>query len=373
MTDSEGHPWFPKKSRPSGDLGGPFYTRKVRVTDASHLHLNVINDSSTRKESTNAYILPSPNDNIVDANGNLRTSAFPDYSSSDEELEALGSTAVSLCNPVNPVFDASTAFAELFRDGLPTISGLQFLKERSASSVGSEFLNYQFGILPIIGDVKDLAKSIKTREAVLKQLRRDSGRLVRRSFEFPIEREVVQESTSSGSVQTNLDTTFFKSTPLGIRSKQVRITRKRWFAGAFTYHLPDSSEFGGFSRMALEAEKLFGVIPDPADLWNLIPFSWTVDWFVNVGPILSNLSNLAKYGLVMPYGYMMENTIVEYSYTLNAPSLKLGKPGPYTLVISDETKKRVKASPFGFGVTWDSFDTTQVAILAALGLSKSPF
>lgn len=374
ITDSEGHPFFPKEKRPEGDIGGPFTTRSIQVVDASHRHMRGEKVSGTilyRHE--NGLVLPSPFDSIVNVNGVFNTANFPNYASSDSTLNALGATAISLCNPVNPIFDASTAIAELYRDGLPTITGLSALKGRNLSSIGDEFLNYQFGILPLINDIKDLGKAFKSQGAVLKQLRRDSGRLVRRSFEFPTSKSVVSDTSSAGSLSTTFPGSFYTGTNSGTTKKQVIVERSQWFSGAFTYYLPDSSEFEGIVRMGLEADKLYGVVPDIADLWNLIPWSWAVDWFVNVGPVLQNLTNWAKYGLVMPYGYMMEKTTVKYQYTFTPNSFSGPGASGCTLTIVDETKKRVKASPFGFGVTWDSFNTTQLAILAALGLSRSPF
>lgn len=371
ITDSEGHPFWPKNSRPDGDVGGPFKTRKVYVSKVSSTPYNGrVTTSLIDRVHQNGYNLPSPYDAIMDSANQFRQSAFPEYCSSEAKLRALGATAISLCNPVNPVFDASTAVAELVRDGLPTITGMQALKDRRASSIGGEYLNIQFGIKPLISDIKDLATAMRTQDKVLRQLRRDSGRQVRRSYEFPMTREVVDTKVSNpGAISSSLS--GFGTPPPGTTTRHIIVEKRQWFSGAFTYYLPDSDELGGLARFAAEADKLFGVAPDIADLWNLIPWSWLVDWFVNVGPVLSNLVNYAKYGLVMPYGYMMEESIVKYQYTFS-PSSSSSFPVKGTqLEIVDHTKQRVQASPFGFGVTWDGFSPGQVAILAALGLSRS--
>lgn len=374
ITDSEGHPWFPKKSRPEGDIGGPFKTRKIYVSYMSHKDLHSATSAFTVETNhLGGYAIPSPSDSIVTLANVLNEGKYPDYSSSDNELNAAGATAISLCNPVNPVFDASVTIAELYREGLPSVMMLKAFKDRSLSSLGDEFLNWQFGIKPILDAVADLQKSLKTQDQVMKQLRRDSGRQVRRSFEFPTTRQVVSDTSNTGAVNTSVPNAYWQGVSLtGITRKLVTVEKTRWFSGAFTYHLPDTDVANGLARMALEADASFGIVPDLETLWNLIPWSWAVDWFANVGHNLNNLSNMAKYGLVMPYAYMMEHTIVKYEYTFT-PNSGILKGGPISLTILDETKKRVKASPFGFGVSWDGFDTTQLAILAALGLSRSPF
>jgi hypothetical protein len=150
ITESEGHPFWPRKSRPDGDVGGPFKTRKVYVRSANSCPRNgQTQNSFIKRIHTNGYLLPAPYKGIVDAAGQLAVGNYPDYSSSDETLNALGAEAISLCSPVNPVFDASTAVAEIIREGLPTITGLQLLKDRRASSIGGEYLNYQLGSNPL--------------------------------------------------------------------------------------------------------------------------------------------------------------------------------------------------------------------------------
>jgi hypothetical protein len=123
-------------------------------------------------------------------------------------------------------------------------------------------------------------------------------------------------------------------------------------------------------RDALRAKKLLGIIPTPSTLWNLAPWSWATDWFLNTGDVISNLTDWATDGLVMRYGYMMEHTIVRDTYTLTKPGLS--SPGvrvqPLTLVT--ETKMRRKANPFGFGLTWSGLSPRQTAIAVALGLTR---
>jgi len=51
-------------------------------------------------------------------------------------------------------------------------------------------------------------------------------------------------------------------------------------------------------------------------------------------------------------------------------SVKLGVPVECGAIRLKETKERVTASPFGFGLTWDGFTPYQMAILAALGVTR---
>jgi predicted RNA methylase len=88
---------------------------------------------------------------------------------------------------------------------------------------------------------------------------------------------------------------------------------------------------------------------------------------------LHNLNAFAANGLVMRYGYMMEHTIVKHTYSHVGPSGITGKPDMTVppLVLVTETKKRIGANPFGFGVDWNGLSSFQLSIAAALGLSRS--
>jgi hypothetical protein len=148
-------------------------------------------------------------------------------------------------------------------------------------------------------------------------------------------------------------------------------SKQQWFSGAFSYGMPlNSTSRGGMTSLAEKAKKLFGISLTPDVLWELTPWSWAVDWFTNTGDVLSNLSDAVSLGLVMHYGYMMEHTLHSYTYTLDGcthegKSIQLA---PVTLAV--ETKKRMHANPFGFGVSWDSLSPFQLSIAAALGISR---
>jgi hypothetical protein len=257
-------------------------------------------------------------------------------------------------------------------EGLPTVIGLQAAKKPGAKSASGEYLNYEFGIAPIISDFKSLGSSFLQQEKILGQLARDSGKQVRRRFEFNIQPDQIVSSTETPNSQvfTNASNAWYSPAQgTGTLVRVVKKNTRRWFEGAFTYHLAESEGINKIVRRAQEAERLYGLSPDLADAWNLLPWSWLSDWALNTGDVIQNFVSASQFGLVMPYGYMMEETIVEYQYTLKGLSIPWA-PSEVSLRYSDTIKKRVQASPFGFGVTWDGLNTFQKTILAALGISR---
>jgi hypothetical protein len=119
-----------------------------------------------------------------------------------------------------------------------------------------------------------------------------------------------------------------------------------------------------------KARRIYGLTLDPEVLWNLAPWSWFADWFVNAGDVVSNISDLSFDGLVMRFGYMMEHSIVADEVRLGGSSFSGGTSLDTTIWLVTETKQRIRASPYGFGLTWESFSPRQLAILAALGVTR---
>jgi hypothetical protein len=154
----------------------------------------------------------------------------------------------------------------------------------------------------------------------------------------------------------------------------TEVTTKTWFSGCFTYHLnlgntlPDK-----MARHAAEARKLYGVELTPATVWNLAPWSWAVDWEGNVGDVLHNVSRFAQDGLVMRYGYIMQEKTCVATSILDPGGRLTGSPDkPLTLTVTAKSKVRRRATPFGFGFDMTALTGRQSAILGALGIARGP-
>lgn len=286
----------------------------------------------------------------------------------DTALKAFGTLAISETAPTNPAFSIATALGELKKDGLPHLPEL--LKDRTdlARKSGSDYLNIEFGWLPLIRDVKDFAYAVKNSRFILDQYIRDSGRRVRRRFSRPPIIDTAPTQYSGGFVA-----------PTTVNwSGQGTLDESRetwyWFSGAFVYHIPaDDTFIGEFRRMESLANHLLGTRLTPAVLWELAPWSWASDWFLNIGELLNNISVLGTDGLVLHHGYAMRQQTVTSKYRLwTTPSGQIGK-GTSVLVGDDiitQYKRRVRANPYGFNVDFEGLSGRQLAILAALGLSR---
>lgn len=284
---------------------------------------------------------------------------------STSELDSFGSTAIARSAPTNPAFDLSTSLGELVSDGLPSVVGAQSLRERAkvARSAGGEYLNVQFGWLPLLSDLRSFAKTVKNSHQIMDQYRRDSDIKIRRAYDGP-----TYELTKFGEYG-NMYTVPVNTYGPGFVEETIR--RRQWFRGAFKYHIPVADDtIGKFQQWVSMSDHLLGWKVTPETVWNIAPWSWAADWFTNTGDIMANISNLGRDGLVMQYGYSM----AERSRRIRMAADFYARYGQHVHVTRDiihEYKQRRPATPYGFGVNLSTLSPKQVAVIAALGLSRT--
>lgn len=336
----------------TGSVGGPFYLFKRTYTTVT-----------PRVFNSNIYVGPA-----------VYTSRAAGWSKNlprtivkvtDAELASFGTHAIASCDPTNSVADVATAGGELVFDELPRLPGLAMreatriarrsrAEKREIGATGGEYLNVQFGWLPMVSDVRKFAYAVKHHAEILDQYQRDSGRKVKRTYELPT---TVTSSNDVGNM-SDIDSNTTVSC-----SQYNTLTKRTWFEGAFRYSIPIGNDpITRIRRYAKLADKLLGVEIDPETLWNIAPWSWAIDWVTDVGDITHNLVSFLLDGNVMQYGFAMCHQTLDVK--------TFATSGSYRLFYTDEIKQRLPASPFGFNTDWGSFTPRQLAIVAALGISR---
>lgn len=296
---------------------------------------------------------------------------------SDAEATLVGQRAILNTSPTSPQANAATFIGELFL-GLPQMVGAALWKERlhDYRAIGSEYLNIQFGWIPFLNDLRKAAASLRDASAILTQLQRDNGRMVRRRFRFPVGVSSNYEELGNAYVPYRSAPTYVESpTPKVQLSKVTRTERELWFSGAFSYSLPVGDNLlDKFREYEAKTNVLLGTRVTPEVIWDLAPWSWLVDWKLGIGTALGSASMFSEDGLVIRYGYLMERNLTEVTYSQpSAVYSDFGDRVPATfLTLRSETKKRRRATPYGFGVDLGSLSDSKWAILAALGMTRGP-
>lgn len=364
------------RAQTGGDIGGSFFNQKKfaiahSAGDKTLLGegINTNNGNWERMQYTGPVFAVNPTDD-----------KYPTYVPGD--LNAKGATAISRCKPTNNVVDLSTTLGETIREGLPHLLGQATWKPKTKAArraAGDEYLNVQFGWLPLVSDIRGASYALANAHRLIEAYERNSGKQVRRRYEFPVEQ--TESTVDLGPRDAELFTGQYKpgvifdvSKPQPHLIRTTKFYRRTWFSGAFTYHLPNSyASREWVARYQAQAQHLLGLELTPSTVWNLAPWSWAVDWVSNLGDVINNISDWSSDGLVMRYGYIMEHTLQTVTYSLDGPTRfkPYGSVFASSLTFTLETKRRQPASPFGFGVSFNSLTSRQKAIVVALGLSRS--
>ncbi len=362
------------------DTGHPFQT-ELRTLSVSHPRVHIANNHPlfSGRQFFNG---PLVNNGIF--------GEIPDW-----DKVHYGTIAFNKTYPTKSVAGMATFLGEL-KDGLPDMLGSNLYKlinknaffgKNPASgvgkSLGSEYLNFQFGWVPFVADLKKMLYVVLNSYEIIKQYKRDSGRVVRRKYHFPDSSTTDSNNNRVTYAATGpLDAEYFRRKGDGgsqdyydSSSAGYTITRNfasYSFSGAYSYYLNMNDEFmGRMEKYSQLANKLLGLRLTPDVVWALAPWSWLADWFSDIGISLENATALSNDGLVMRYGYLMRKST---NITLvHADKYQFNNADFYNIntVRTTVRKERVKApTPYGFGLQPSDLSDKQWSILAALGMTN---
>lgn len=289
-------------------------------------------------------------------------------------MNGFGATGIARALPTNPLSGMGQFLGELRQ--LPQVPFKDWKKKarkfKSLARNGSnEYLNIQFGWLPFVKDLRDFAKVTRNSAKIIDTYARNSGKHIRRRSTVSKDRvtDVGTPLTWVGAPAVPTNLVISNGTQTRTTVTETSIT----FSGAFTYYLPEgNSTSAKMRRFEALANHLYGVRLTPDLLWKLAPWSWAADWVGNIGSVIHNWSAFANDGLVMHYGYVMVRKTVTESWVGVNLKLLTGPPANATDILVTETKQRVRATPYGFGLNPSSFTGKQWSIIAALGISRAP-
>lgn len=239
------------------------------------------------------------------------------------------------------------------------------------NDIGSDFLNYQFGWKPLIKDVLDAFKAAKNADKMLRQLARDNGRPVRRGGKIDVVTVLNESSSTQGYFTQPTMVSYLYGPAAQTRTIEDVTTTEFRFAGRFRYYIPigNLSPIEHEHRIRQLARMVDGARFDPYLAYQLVPWSWLVDWFSNLGTVINNIVADAEDKLVADYAYVSAHKVRRRTTTVTGTFVT---NGPFSTSVTEvwETKERLQAYPYGFGLTYPDLNPVQIAILAALGITR---
>jgi len=295
-----------------------------------------------------------------------------------------GTRAIGNCAPTNGYLDLAVTLAELKREGFPRMGealsngiarGVDIQKSLGIGS--KEYLAWEFGMKPLLSDYLKSIRTFADYRTRMNDFVQGSGKLLHRTYTFPIERTSTTYPAASGYLTplspSSSASGMFVGSSTGTCLRSSVTTVSRYFSGAFTYYYPEGESLLALGKQAESLlNQLVGSRVGADVMWNLAPWSWLSDWHNNIGQNIANAEMFAQDGLVMKYGYLMTETQVDHELATYGPRTRSGFTGPYKTIWRHTVKERVKASPFGFALNPSSFTNRQWAILGALGYTKAP-
>lgn len=248
---------------------------------------------------------------------------------------------------------------------------------------GEFHLAVQFGWLPILKSAQNLVQAQSKGQKRLNQLIRDEGRNIRRRTELPNLGNTSETRFERGSQAwaiLGFSPTFpsYNYGQNGERSFHTirdELYSRVWAVGSFRYLLPPGPRDVPWTRKM--RRRLMGSRVTPSTLYELMPWSWLIDYFSTLGDFIQATSAGVADNLVCNYAFVMstvgQRTTVDATQYITPGQPKVGLPSiPVNAVTTwdHSVKTRVASTPFGFGVTQESLTPHQLGILGALGLSR---
>lgn len=231
--------------------------------------------------------------------------------------------------------------------------------------LGDKYLEYQFGWKPFVNDLMNFVNRSEEISRQVDFILKNNGKPLKRSITLfsDSKYEVFMDRKGypySGLWATNeILSGRTRQTSKWYHHGSCRTETTVSFDGMFVY------SFNGRVPSVLElSARLRGLELTPSLVWELVPFSWLVDWFTNVGDVLSNLSAEVADSQWTTYAYVMKHTKRTYKWS---GSDGYWSPSVYRIF---DTKVRQQAHPFGLAVDRDSLTPFQISIMAALGDQK---
>nr|QDH89626.1 MAG: hypothetical protein H2RhizoLitter492048_000003 [Leviviridae sp.] len=254
-------------------------------------------------------------------------------------------------NPSKPATDVGSDLAQLgeLTTILKNVGDAHILR-----AVGNANLAWQFGLRPVVSDVIGLIQSqgaIARRAALLAKAQREGG----------FRKTVVVDAGSTEAVRsTFLQTwgTFLLRDVKWWTGETVKV-HTRWVPDGSYDHLLQNDELYALARQSIQGVTFGGV-----EAWDLIPWSWLIDYFTNVGEMIAAHNNVV--GLVLNDVSVMRHTVTK----LSCDAVAFDDVTMSSFTAKYETKRR-NTSFIEPSLSSASFlNSAQVGILASIASTR---
>lgn len=262
----------------------------------------------------------------------------------------LANKALANANPNTPVVDLPVSILELRElPGLLRDAGRIALKRLDATRAGAKAnLMGQFGIIPVINDVRtllDFADKVAEREAYL--IRLNSEKPIR------IKRKITEQTWDVTVTPVAWASNAENSATFNKIRLNYKTTSTYWYS--VRAHLSVLLSQREIQSLAFRTTLGLDTV-SVSSLWELLPWSWLIDWFSDMGDIL------AAHRTGIPFTYSHLNIMCKTEYRINGSFPSVRPTMSVTLANPDGTAVHKTRTPVP--IVW-AFPTLRIPYLGA--------
>lgn len=275
--------------------------------------------------------------------------SYPSLDTGSPSDASVASTVLSKTNPSKAYVDLPVGIAELRE--LPEIIRTQYaksIKEALTKGAATSYLTYQFGLKPFVDDMKKMLNFHSRVEKRVKEIKHLQRKGLRRTIDI-----------GGYSATTKYPNTVLQSSVIFITRDVEHVATERVWGHVRYRPAPILLKYSNDQLRALAYRAVLGLTVDFNTAYQLIPWSWLVDWFSNLGDIVESSRNIVPVTHDQPL--VMRHVRNEFSFPEWTSGLAYLSPGK----VSIETKSR-KRVPVTLSVDIPFLTKRQSAILASI-------
>jgi len=274
---------------------GSYYTTSESCDD-TYGQFDSVNPFYLERTVNAGWTISGKKNRRWDYGGYVRRIVIPAHASVAVDIPSDNmavSRAAAWTNPNRADIDLPVFLAELRDLPLNIMDAVRKVAKRTPKArvnpkrvdkqAAGDYLSYQFGLLPVISDIRkmlDFQRLTENRVKELKNLGRPGG--------LHRERTVFSGGIDHGLVASQYITSFYSESHKC--SYMWHTYRRKWVSMTWTPLTP--LDTGNDLVLQHYANRLvWGMDISIATLYELMPWSWLIDWFSNVGDLVSQSRN----------------------------------------------------------------------------------
>jgi hypothetical protein len=265
------------------------------------------------------------------------------------DFEAASITAART-NPSRPESDLPVFvgelkdFPELFRSALNILRLKSWIKKGANAN-----LAYQFGVAPLVSDLQNFFKFTDLLDQRVEELKRLKEKGLRRTIKI------------GGYTNTITEGRTFQSNHASFGGTVTCVTRELLSGYIKWYPANNSWPKDAANLRALAKRAIAGLVVDPSTIWELIPFSWLVDYCSSAGTFLMSTRNIVP----CTHTAVQVMSHKQSEWTSSGVSNSWGTMAPIRSLV--DTKSRTLTSP-AISAHLPILSGRQLSILGSIGV-----